>query len=276
MEKKIFEAFCHISNKVSGDYKVGIILGTGLGGLVREIQIENLIEYSEIPNFPVSTVEFHKGNLIFGKLAGVKIVAMQGRFHFYEGYSHHLITFPVYVLKKLGVKYLIVSNVSGAINPNFRKADLMIICGHINLHFKTPLYGNLKFNYVSSKNFYSREFIALAEKTALENEIPIKKGVYASVPGPNLETRAEYRAIRKMNADVVGMSTIPEILIAHKLGINSLGISIITDEGFPDTLKPANIEEIIKVADIAEPKLTLLTTRIVDKLKSFHKNVNKF
>ncbi|MCX7834195.1 MAG: purine-nucleoside phosphorylase [Ignavibacteria bacterium] len=270
MHNKILETFEYIHERVKGEYKVGIILGTGLGGLVKEIEIENSIEYSNIPHFPVSTVEFHKGNLIFGMLSGVRVVAMQGRFHFYEGYSHHLITYPIYIFKKLGVKHLIVSNACGALNPNLKKSDLMLITGHINLHFNTPLYGNIRFNNKSSKHFYSRELISLAEKTALENRIPIKKGVYASVTGPNLETRAEYRALRKMTADAVGMSTIPEIIIAHKLGIKSLGISIVTDEGYPDTLKPANIEEIIKVAGIAEPKLTLLTAKVVEKLKAFN------
>lgn len=272
MHKKILETFKYIKERVKGDYKVGIILGTGLGGLVKEIQVEKSIEYAKIPNFPVSTVEFHKGNLIFGTLSGVRVVAMQGRFHFYEGYSHQLITYPIYLFKRLGVKYLIVSNACGALNPNLKKADLMIITSHINLHFKTPLYGNIRFNNKSSKNFYSRKLIALAEKTALENKIPIKKGVYASVTGPNLETRAEYRALRKITADAVGMSTIPEIIISHKVGIDSLGLSIVTDEGYPDTLKPANIEEIIKVAGIAEPKLTLLTAKVVEKLKSYNKN----
>ncbi len=269
MQEKITESVKYIRERVTGDYKVGIILGTGLGGLVKEIQIEKSIEYSKIPNFPISTVEFHKGNLIFGYLSGVKVVTLQGRFHTYEGYSHHLVTYPVYVFNELGVKYLIVSNVSGALNPNLRKADIMIITSHINLHFRTPLYGNDKLTGKGSKHFYSKELISLAESTALENKIPVKKGVYASVLGPNLETRAEYRALRKVKADVIGMSTIPEIIVAYRLGINSLGVSIITDEGFPDTLKPANIEEIVKVASIAEPKLTLLTTKVVEKLKSF-------
>ncbi len=270
MQQKIIESVEYLKKKIKGNYKVGIILGTGLGGLVKEIQIEEVIEYSTIPNFPVSTVEFHKGNLIFGSLSGVKVIAMQGRFHFYEGYSHSLITFPIHILKRFGVRYLIVSNACGAINPNLKKSDLMIISGHINLHFETPLRGNIKFDSRSSKHFYSRELIALAEKTALENGIPVKKGVYLSVTGPNLETRAEYRALKKMIADAVGMSTIPEIIIAHKLGIDSLGLSIITDEGYPDTLKPANIDEIVKVAGIAEPKLTLLTTKVVEKLKSYN------
>lgn len=246
-------------------YPTGIILGTGLGGLVKEIKTEYEIEYSDIPGFPVSTVETHKGRLIFGTISGKEIVAMQGRFHYYEGYSHERVTFPVHILKELGVKHLLVSNACGAINPEFRKTDLMIITSHINLHFSSPL---INFNYkgLSPPGIYSRRLIKLAEDTALENKIPVQKGVYASVHGPNLETPAEYRAIRRMGADTVGMSTIPEVLIANKLGIESLGLSIITDEGFPDTLKVAELKHIVEAAGIAEPKLTKLTIKLIEKL----------
>jgi len=248
-------------------YEAGIILGTGLGGLVKYIKIEHVIDYSDIPNFPVSTVESHHGKLIFGRLSGKKIIAMQGRFHFYEGYSHKRVTFPVHVMKGMGIKYLIASNACGALNPEFSKTDLMILTSHINLHFTSPLIG-VKF-YTGRDNtthYYSKRLIELAEQTALENNIDVKKGVYASVQGPTLETRAEYRMIRKFGGDVVGMSTIPEVIVAHKLGIESMGISIITDEGFPDTLEVAILANILKSASIAEPRMTLLIKKFIEKL----------
>lgn len=247
------------------DFPIGIILGTGLGGLVKDIEIASEIDYSEIPHFPVSTVESHSGKLIFGKLSGKNIVAMQGRFHFYEGYSMEEVTFPVNVLYSLGVKYLIVSNACGALNPKFRRTDLMIITSHINLLFDTPLK-NKKLEYNNGSNIYSKKLISLAEETALENEIEIQKGTYAPVQGPNLETAAEYRMIRKLGGDTVGMSTIPEALIAANLGIDVLGLSIITDEGFPDTLRVALLPHILEAAGIAEPRLTLLIRKLVEKI----------
>ena len=247
------------------DFPIGIILGTGLGGLVKDIEIVSEIDYSEIPYFPVSTVESHSGKLIFGKLSGKNIVAMQGRFHFYEGYSMDEVTFPVKVLNSLGVKNLIVSNACGALNPKFKRTDLMIITSHINLLFDTPLK-NKKLEYNDGSNIYSKKLIRLAGETALENEIEVQKGTYAPVQGPNLETAAEYRMIRKFGGDTVGMSTIPEALIAANLGINVLGLSIITDEGFPDTLKVALLPHILEAAGIAEPRLTLLIRKLVEKI----------
>ncbi len=247
------------------DFPIGIILGTGLGGLVKDIEIVSEIDYSEIPHFPVSTVESHSGKLIFGKLSGKNIVAMQGRFHFYEGYSMDEVTFPVHVLYSLGVKNLIVSNACGALNPKFRRTDLMIITSHINLLFDTPLK-NKKLEYNNGSSIYSKKLISLAEETALENEIEIQKGTYAPVQGPNLETAAEYRMIRKFGGDTVGMSTIPEALIAANLGIDVLGLSIITDEGFPDTLRVALLPHILEAAGIAEPRLTLLIRKLVENI----------
>lgn len=273
MQNQIREAAEYISKKSGSNYKIGIILGTGLGGIVKNIKIDSSLDYSEIPYFPVSTVESHTGKLLFGNLKGAKVVAMQGRFHFYEGYSHKRITFPLYILNNLGVKYLIVSNACGCLNPQFKKTDLMIITSHINLHFASPLIGFGTNNYKPTNRFYSEELISLAEKTAYKLGIDIRKGVYASVQGPNLETKSEYRFIKKTTADVVGMSTIPEIIIAHKLGIKSLGISIVTDEGFPDTVKVARLEDILQAASIAEPKLTLLITEIVKEINS---NIKKY
>jgi len=254
-----------LKNKYKEDYLVGIILGTGLGGLVKDININSHLNYYEIPNFPVSTVESHSGKLIFGTLSGKTILAMQGRFHFYEGYSMDEVTFPIYIMKSLGVKYLIVSNACGALNSKFRRTDLMIMTSHINLLFDTPLKKTDP-QFSDGSNFYSQELIELAEKTALEYMIPVQKGVYAPVQGPNLETAAEYRMIRKFGGDTVGMSTVPEAMIANNLGIKVLGLSIITDEGFPDTLKVAMLPQILEAAAIAEPKLTLLIKKLVSKL----------
>ena len=267
MTKETEDAVKYIRSETNENYPVGIILGTGLGGLVKDIDVELEIDYSQIPNFPVSTVESHKGKLIFGKLSGVKIIAMQGRFHYYEGYSHKRVTFPIHIMKQLGVKYLMVSNACGAINPSFKRTDVMIITSHINLHFTTPLRGSKMNGNNATSHYYSKDLIQLAEQTALENKIAVRKGVYATVQGPNLETPAEYRAIRRFTADTIGMSTVPEVLVAHKLGIKTLGISIITDEGFPDNLKVALLDDILEAAGIAEPKMTFLLKKIVEKLK---------
>jgi purine-nucleoside phosphorylase len=259
------EAVDYIKNLHSDIYTIGIILGTGLGGLVKDIDVKFEIDYFDIPNFPVSTVESHSGKLIFGKLSGKNIVAMQGRFHFYEGYSMEDVTFPISILRSIGVNHLIVSNACGALNPQFRRTDLMIMTSHINLLFDTPLRNN-NTEFSDGGNFYSKKLIKLAEETALENEIPVQKGVYAPVQGPNLETAAEYRMIRKFGGDTVGMSTVPEAMIANSLGMEVLGLSIITDEGFADTLKVALLPHILEAAGIAEPKLTLLIRKLVSKL----------
>jgi len=242
----------------------GIILGTGLGGLVKDVSIKYKIDYKQIPYFPVSTVESHHGYLIFGVISGRNVVIMQGRFHYYENYAHEEVTFPVRVMKRLGINYLLVSNACGGLNPVYKRADLMIMRDHINFHFDTPL----KNFTLSSCNriIYDRGLISLAEKIALENGINIRKGVYLSLQGPSLETRTEYRMIRKFGADVVGMSTIPEALIASNLGIRILGLSIVTDMGLPNILKPAVIEEILEAAAEAEPKLTLLTEKVIERL----------
>jgi purine-nucleoside phosphorylase len=255
----------YIRKTVKGDYPVGVILGTGLGGLVKLIDIKHAVNYDEIPDFPVSTVESHAGKLIFGKFAGRNIVAMSGRFHFYEGYNHDKVTFPVYVLKLLGIKYLIVSNACGAINPVFQKSDLMIMTSHINLHFTNPLIGKTGVRN-GETGIYSNELIDLAYKTAIKNNIKVKKGSYATVQGPNLETRSEYKLMQKIGADVVGMSTVPELIVAGKLGIKSLGLSIVTDLGFPDTLEVAKLSEILKAASAAEPNLITMIKNLVPKL----------
>jgi len=244
--------------------KIGIILGTGLGGLVKDLDISHKLDYKEIPHFPVSTVESHHGNLIFGKISGKEVVVMQGRFHYYENYSHEEVTYPIRIMKRLGVETLLVSNACGGLNPVFKKADLMIMRDHLNFHYDTPL--KITKLPVSNKRLYDRGLIELAESAALDLEISIKKGVYLSLQGPMLETTAEYRMVRRFGADVVGMSTIPEATVAANLGIKTLGLSIITDMGLPDNLKPAVLAEILESAAEAEPKLTMLTERIIERL----------
>jgi len=268
--KKIHETLEVIKKYTSESYPVGIILGTGLGGLVKEIQIEHEIDYAELPHFPLSTVESHKGKLIFGKINGTNVVAMQGRFHFYEGYTMQQITYPVRVMKFLGVETLLVSNACGGMNPIYRRGDFMLMLDHINLLGDNPLIGKnedeLGPRFPDMSEPYNLQLIELAENVALENKIKVHKGVYVAVSGPNLETKAEYRFLRAIGADVVGMSTIPENIVANHMGMKVLGFSIITDECFPDSLKPAVLEEIIEAAMTAEPKMTLLMKEVIKKL----------
>ncbi|MCX6171013.1 MAG: purine-nucleoside phosphorylase [Ignavibacteriales bacterium] len=266
----INETLTVIRKKTNKNYEVGIILGTGLGGLVNEISVEHEIDYSDLPHFPLSTVESHHGKLIFGKIGGKEIVAMQGRFHYYEGYSMKQITYPVRLMKYLGVKTLIVSNACGGMNPIYRRGDIMLMVDHINMLGDNPLIGknedHLGPRFPDMSEPYDLELIKIAEDVALENKVKVQKGVYVAVPGPNLETKAEYRFLRAIGADVVGMSTIPENIVANQMGMKVLGISIITDECFPDSLKPAKVEEIIATAMQAEPKMTLIMKEVIKKL----------
>jgi len=252
-------------------YPIGIILGTGLGGLVKEIEVKHEINYDALPHFPISTVESHHGKLIFGKVNGKNVVAMQGRFHFYEGYTMQQITYPVRVMKFLGVETLLVSNACGGMNPLFRRGDVMLMVDHINMLGDNPLIGKnedeLGPRFPDMSEPYNLELIELAENIALENKIKVQKGVYVAVPGPNLETKAEYRFLRATGSDVVGMSTIPENIVANHMGMRVLGISIVTDECFPDALKPVNVEEIIETAMRAEPKMTLIMKELIKRLK---------
>ena len=260
-----------IKKSTDENYPVGIILGTGLGGLVKEINVKHEIKYEDLPHFPVSTVESHHGKLIFGTINEKNVVAMQGRFHYYEGYTMQQISYPVRVMKFLGVKTLLISNACGGMNPDYRKGDIMIIKDHINLLGDNPLIGKnddeLGPRFPDMSEPYNFELINLAEKIANENQIKIQKGVYVAVPGPNLETRAEYRFLRETGADVVGMSTVPENIVANHMGMKVLGISIVTDECFPDTLKPVNVEQIIATAMQAEPKMTLIMKELIKRLK---------
>jgi purine-nucleoside phosphorylase len=262
---KVEQSLDYIKSRISTfNPETGIILGTGLGGLARDVEIKYKLDYGDIPYFPVSTVESHHGNLIFGRISNHNAVVMQGRFHYYEGYNLHEVTYPLRIMQRLGVHTLLVSNACGAVNPIFSRGDLMVMRDHINFLFDTPLKG-FKMNFMN-KVIYDRELIKLAEDVALENHIPVRKGVYCSFRGPSLETRSEYRMARKLGADVVGMSTIPEALLSKHHDIRVLGFSIVTDLGFPDSLVPAKIEEILETAAEAEPKLTLLMKKIIERL----------
>lgn len=268
--KKIKETLSVIHRHTKDEYPIGIILGTGLGGLVKEINVQHRIDYGDLPHFPLSTVESHHGNLIFGSIAEKKVVAMQGRFHYYEGYTMQQISYPVRVMKFLGVKTLLVSNACGGMNPSYRKGDVMLMADHINLLGDNPLIGpnedELGPRFPDMSEPYNLDLIHLAEKVAKENNIKVQKGVYVAVPGPNLETKAEYKFLREIGADVVGMSTIPENIVANHMGMKVLGISIVTDECFPETLKPVNVEEIIAAAMAAEPKMTLIMKEVIKHL----------
>jgi purine-nucleoside phosphorylase len=249
--------------------EAAIILGTGLGGLATEMKIETEIPYGEIPGFPLSTVETHAGRLLLGTLGGRKVVAMQGRFHRYEGYSLRQVTFPVRVLHALGAPLLIVSNACGGMNPLWAPGDLMLISDHINFLGDNPLIGpnddRLGPRFPDMSAPYDAALRALARAVALKEGIVLREGVYVAVTGPCLETRAEYRMLRGMGADVVGMSTVPEVIVAVHEGMRALGISIITDQCLPDALEPADITRIIAVAGRAEPALTRLVTRLLSE-----------
>lgn len=266
----IDEAVRHLRTRTGMRPSVGIILGTGLGGLVREIRAEVVVEYEDIPHFPVSTVESHHGKLIFGTLAGKQVVVMQGRFHFYEGYSLQQVAFPVRVMKALGVSTLLISNAAGGMNPHFSRGDLMVITDHINLLGGNPLIGpndeTLGPRFPDMSEPYDKGLQKLAEDVALGINVSLQRGVFVAVPGPNLETRAEYRFLRLIGADAVGMSTVPENIVAIHSGMKVLGMSIITDECFPDALQPANVDEIIATAVAAEPTLTAIMKGVVERL----------
>jgi purine-nucleoside phosphorylase len=251
---------------------VAIILGTGLGGLAVEIAAETVVPYTEIPGFPVSTVESHAGRLILGRLGGRPVVAMQGRFHRYEGYSLQQVTFPVRVLHQLGARTLVVSNACGGMHPLWSPGDLVLLADHINLLGDNPLIGphDDRFGprFPDMSEPYDARLRALARAIALEQGITLREGVYVAVTGPNLETRAEYRMLRAIGADVVGMSTVPEVIVAVQEGMRVAGISIITDQCLPDALEPADIQRIIATANAAEPRLTRLVAALVERMEA--------
>jgi purine-nucleoside phosphorylase len=250
--------------------KIGIILGTGLGGLARDIAVEARIPYGDIPGFPLSTVESHAGQLLVGTLGGKQVMAMQGRFHRYEGYDLQQVTFPVRVMRALGVETLVVSNACGGMHPLWSPGDLMLIADHINLLGDNPLIGandeSLGPRFPDMSMPYDKDLRALARQIAAELGITLREGVYVAVAGPNLETRAEYRMLRMMGADVVGMSTVPEVIVANHGGMRVIGLSIITDQCLPDALEPAELSRILETAGRAEPALTRLVTTLVEQL----------
>jgi purine-nucleoside phosphorylase len=268
--EKISNTAKFLKNEGIIDPKIGIILGTGLSKLVDEINIIKSIDYADIPDFPVSTVESHHGNLIYGLLGGKKVLAMQGRFHFYEGYTMQQITFPVRVMKFLGVEYLLVSNACGGLNPDFRKGELMPLTDHINLLGSNPLigknYDELGPRFPDMSKPYSKSLNEKIIEIAKINNIQVYQGVYAAVAGPNLESRSEYRFLRFIGADVVGMSTIPEVVVANHSGLPCSAISVITDECDPDNLEPVVLSEILAVAAKAEKKLTKIIITLIDGL----------
>jgi len=250
--------------------ETGIILGTGLGGLVGEIKAEFVIPYDTIPDFPVSTVEGHSGKLIFGKLSGKNVVAMQGRFHFYEGYTLQQVTYPVRVMKHLGIKRLFVSNASGGVNPDFEIGDVMIITDHINLFPGNPLIGtnDKRFGprFPDMSEAYDKSLVKLAEKVAASQNVKVVQGVYAGLSGPTFETPAEYKYVRVLGADTVGMSTVPEVIVARHMGIPCFAVSIITDLGVPGKIVEVTHEDVQHVASIAEKKMTKIIAEMIEQL----------
>ena len=267
MLEKIIATSNYILERTKFKTEIDIILGTGLGGLVKEIEIEHCIPYAEIPNFPVSTVEGHKGQLIFGKLGGKRVIAMQGRFHFYEGYSMKEVTFPVRVMKAIGIKTLFVSNASGGLNPTFKVGDVMMINDHINMFGDNPLLGPnenaLGPRFPDMSMPYDLHLRNLAHKIALQNGIELKEGVYVGVSGPTFETPAEYRMFRILGGDAIGMSTVPEVIVARHQEMTVFGISIITDSGVPGHIVEISHEEVQAVAMQAEPKMSLIISELI-------------
>jgi len=267
MTKYIQEATEYLKEKGFEAPEIGIVLGTGLGKLVDKIDIIAKVSYNHIPSFPTATVEFHQGKLIYGTLAGKKVIVMQGRFHLYEGYSTYDVTFPIRVMKALGITKLLVSNAAGAINKNYKKGEIMLIDDHINLQGGSPLafkgVEEMGVRFVDMSEPYDAEMNKKIEQIADAKNIKLQKGVYASVMGPQLETRAEYRYLAIIGADAVGMSTVPEVIVANHLNLPVAAVSVLTDECDPDNLQPVNIQEIIETAGKAEPDMILLFTELI-------------
>lgn len=271
LKKQIQEAARAIRAIDKTKPKIAVILGTGLGALTKKMKIKATINYEDIPHFPTSTVDTHAGELLTGTLAGKPIIALSGRFHYYEGYSMQDVTFPVRVAKALGVKTVIVSNACGGLNPQFASGDIMVIEDHINFMGDNPLIGPnddaLGPRFPDMCEPYTQSLIEIAEEVSLKAKISLKKGVYLACTGPNLETRAEYRMMRTMGADVVGMSTVPEVIVAVHCGLEVLGLSVITDVCLPDALEPVNIDKIIEIANEAEPRLAKIVGDCIAKIR---------
>ncbi|WP_417363108.1 purine-nucleoside phosphorylase [Galbibacter sp.] len=270
IKEQLIETTQYLIKRGFDQPEVGIVLGTGLGKLADELSNPIVAPYSQIPHFPLATVEFHSGKLIFGEIEGVKTVVMQGRFHLYEGYDFMHITYPIRVMHSLGIKKLLISNAAGSINLDLKKGTLMLIDDHINLQGGSPLafkeVALLGERFVDMSQPYDPDLSAIMVDAAEKQGINLKKGVYASVIGPQLETRAEYRYLKMIGADAVGMSTVPEVIVANHLKLPVAAISVITDEGDPDNLKPVNVEDIIRVAEEAEPKMMRLFKQVIKSL----------
>jgi purine-nucleoside phosphorylase len=260
----------YISERINYKTDIGIILGTGLGGLANEIELHAILPYQEIPHFPVSTVDGHEGRLIFGRLGNKRVIAMQGRFHYYEGYSMAEVTFPVRVMQQLGITNLFVSNATGGLNPDFRIGDIMVISDHINFFPEHPLRGpnipEFGPRFPDMSRVYDERLRYTAKLISLEYNFDLKEGVYVGVSGPTFETPAEYIMFRKLGGDVVGMSTVPEVIVARHAGMRVFGISIITDSGVPGQIVEISHEEVQKVAMKAEPKMTLVLKKLIESM----------
>lgn len=267
-ENQVNESVEFLQRKNVPTPEIAIVLGTGLHGIVQHIEISHSIYYSQIPNFPLSTVESHVGRLIFGSIKGKTVVAMQGRFHYYEGYSMHQVTLPIRVMKLLGAQFLLLSNASGALNLHYKKADLVVINDHINLQSENPLRGphnpDWGPRFVDLSAPYSSKMNAALKKAASQLNILLHEGVYCAVDGPSLETRAEYRYLRQIGGDVVGMSTVPEVIVANQMQLPCAVVSVVTDECDPDNLKPVSIQEMIAAATTAETKLVQLFEAVIE------------
>jgi purine-nucleoside phosphorylase len=268
--EKIAETTRFLKEKGFTGVSTAIVLGTGLGSFIDRVEVLQQILYNEIPHFPTSTVESHKGKLILAVAENKKILIMQGRFHYYEGYSMQQITFPVRVFKELGITNLLLSNAAGGMNPEYKKGDLVLLTDHINLQPENPLRGlhepALGPRFPDMSQPYDTRLSKLFIKKALDLSIPLKQGIYVAVPGPNLETRAEYRFLRVIGADMVGMSTVPEVIVANQIGLRCAAVSVITDECDPENLQPVNIEEIIAVAGKADQKLSGVFKGVIEEI----------
>ena len=264
------EAVSFIKEHLTINPEYLLILGTGLGELAEEMTIEIELLYKDVPHFPVSTVESHTGKLLMGYLGGKPVMAMQGRFHYYEGYSMNQIVFPIRVAKMLGIQTLLVSNACGGLNPNFQRGDIMLINDHINFLGDNPLIGandpDLGPRFPDMSQPYTKHLLIAANQVALDEGIKIHQGVYLAVSGPMLETKAEYRYMRQLGADVVGMSTVPEVIAAVHMGMKVLGISVITDECFPDSLEPVSLDDVLNAAAMAKPQLTRIVVGLLERL----------
>src|SRR5690606_25369220 len=267
MWEKVQQTVAYIQEKINFTPEFGVILGSGLGGFVNDIKILHKLPYSEIPNFPVSTVQGHKGNLIFGKIGDKNVVAMQGRFHYYEGYSMHEVTFPVRVMKYLGVETLIVSNASGGVNPTYKVGDIVLIYDHINMMPEHPLRGinEERFGprFVNMGEPYNKKLIQRAKELATELEVEVKDGIYYGLQGPTFETLAEYKMIKIVGADCVGMSTVPEVIVARHMDMNCLGVSVMSDIGSEEFMAEINHKEVLKAVKGAEPHLRTLVKEFI-------------